>query len=326
MSRVASALVESKLAALVADAPVLDAETDALLSGDELPALAAVCSALGVPLAHSIDPPDSQSLPIRVIKGGVDSERTLWRTFADAALHELLSRELIDALVCHLSRALDRCVCAGVSQPTILEVGAGNGMLTHHLARRLKSRARVVAVDDGSSRIRTQAEVHVLDQATALEQFAPQIVLACWMPSGCDWTAGFRACASVREYLLLGHPSACGDERASMSRREVGPLLRFPRLARSAVHRCRPCPGGPAWHVRWATWGRLSERSCDYGLSESSVPPHATEGWVCAELGEVSQRMLCRLDSTATRGFSVAVAFAQLACLVQTCEAWSPAC
>ena len=137
MSRVASALVESKLAALVADAPVLDAETDALLSGDELPALAAVFSALGVPLAHSTDPPDSQSLPIRVIKGGVDAERTLWRTFADAALHELLSRELIDALVCHLSLALDRCVCAGVSQPTILEVGAGNGMLTHHLARRL---------------------------------------------------------------------------------------------------------------------------------------------------------------------------------------------
>ena len=108
MSRVASALVESKLAALVLDAPVLDAETDALLSGDKLPALAAVCSALGVPLAHSTDPPDSQSLPIRVIKGGVDAERTLWRTFADAALHELLSRELIDALVCYLSRALDR--------------------------------------------------------------------------------------------------------------------------------------------------------------------------------------------------------------------------
>ena len=86
------------------------------------------------------------------------------------------------ASVGHLSRALDRCTCAGVSQPTILEVGAGNGMLAHHLARRLEGRACVVAVDDGSSRIATQAEVHVLDQATALERFAPQIVLACWMP------------------------------------------------------------------------------------------------------------------------------------------------
>ena len=218
MSRVASALVESKLAALVADAPLLDASAGALLSDDELPALAAVCSALGVPLARSNDPPDCNSLPMRLITSGVDVERTLWRTFADAALHELLTRELIDALVSHLSRALDRCERAGVAQPTILEVGAGNGMLTYHLARRLGSRARVVAVDDGSSRIATQAEVHLLDQATALARFAPQIVLACWMPSGCDWTAGFRACASVREYLLLGHPSACGDEQASMSK------------------------------------------------------------------------------------------------------------
>lgn len=322
-SRVSSALVESKLAALVADAPLLDASAAALLSGDELPALAAVCSALGVPLAHSTNPPDSQSLPMRLITAGVDAERTLWRTFADAALHELLTRELIDALVNHLSRALDRCERAGVAQPTILEVGAGNGMLTYHLARRLGSRARVVAVDDGSSRIATQAEVQVLDQATALARFAPQIVLACWMPSGCDWTAGFRACASVREYLLLGHPSACGDERASMSKRGWPPC---PWLARLAVRRCRPCPGGPAWHVRWATWGRLTERSYDYGLSENSVPPHATEGWVCAGLGDVSQQMLCRLDSTEARGFSVAVAFAQLASLVQACEAWPPAC
>ena len=218
MSRVASALVESKLAALVADAPLLDASAGALLSDDELPALAAVCSALGVPLARSNDPPDCNSLPMRLITSGVDVERTLWRTFADAALHELLTRELIDALVSHLSRALDRCERAGVAQPTILEVGAGNGMLTYHLARRLEGRARVVAVDDGSSRIATQAEVHLLDQASALARFAPQIVLACWMPSGCDWTAGFRACASVREYLLLGHPSACGDEQASMSK------------------------------------------------------------------------------------------------------------
>ena len=46
---------------------------------------------------------------------------------------------------------------------------------------------------------------------------------------------------------------------------------------------------------------------------------------MCAELGDVSQQMLCRLDSTAARGFSVAVAFAQLASLVQACEAWPPA-
>ena len=145
---------------------------------------------------------------MRLIAGGLDAERTLWRTFAETALHEVLTRELLDALVSHLSQALDRCERAGVAQPTILEVGAGSGMLAFHLRQRLEGRAHVVAVDDCSSHIARRGEVHVLDQATALGQFAPQIVLASWMPSGCDWTAGFRACASVREYLLLGPPSA----------------------------------------------------------------------------------------------------------------------
>ena len=290
MSRVASALVESKLASLVADAPLLSADADALLSDAELPALAAVCSALGVPLAHSADPPDGLSLPMRLITGGVDAERTLWRTFAETALHEVLTRELIDALVSHLSLALDRCERAGVATPTILEVGAGNGMLAHHLTRRLEGRARVVAVDDGSSRIARQAEVHVLDQATALARFRPQIVLACWMPSGCDWTAGFRACASVREYLLLGRPSACGDERASMPK---GPRAGSASLSLSlslwlvclAVHRWRPCQVprlasqvgdvGPAHGAQLRLWAEREQRAPtrDGGLGERPTRP-----------------------------------------------------
>ena len=307
-SRVSSALVESKLAALVADAPLLDASTAALLSGDELPALAAVCSALGVPLAHSTNPPDSQSLPMRLITAGVDAERTLWRTFADAALHELLTRELIDALVNHISRALDRCERAGVAQPTILEVGAGNGMLTYHLARRLGSRARVVAVDDGSSRIATQVEVQVLDQATALARFAPQIVLACWMPSGCDWTAGFRACASVREYLLLGHPSACGDERASMSKRGWPPrpsLALALALGLALGWRVWPCTvAGRAQAAPLVTSGGRRGAGSPSGAtttgSARTASPRTRQRAGCAP-GSATSRSRCSAGSTARR-------------------------
>ena len=300
MSRVASALVESKLAALVADAPLLDASAGALLSDDELPALAAVCSALGVPLARSNDPPDCNSLPMRLITSGIDVERTLWRTFADAALHELLTRELIDALVSHLSRALDRCERAGVAQPTILEVGAGNGMLTYHLARRLEGRARVVAVDDGSSRIATQAEVHLLGQATALARFAPQIVLACWMPSGCDWTAGFRACASVREYLLLGHPSACGDEQASMSK---GPRGLAPSSLSLAGPFCRASLPAVLRRPPSTLGGRRGAGSPSGAATTASARaacPRTRRRAGCAPSWATS-RSRCSADSTARR-------------------------
>lgn len=38
----------------------------------------------------------------------------------------------------------------------------------------------------------------------ALRTHDPDFVLSCWMPMGHDWTAAFRAKASVREYILIG--------------------------------------------------------------------------------------------------------------------------
>lgn len=283
MRRVSSGLIESRLAALAACAPPLDASAAALLSaqqspadGAELPALAAVCSTLGVPLSHSAEPHEASSLPMRLVAGaGTAAELSLWRVLHDGALHELLTLELLDALVQHLTRTLERCRHAGIAQPTILEVGAGDGVLAHHLARRLGDRAHVVAVDDGSSRIGRRAEVLDLDQAAALERFEPQVVLACWMPSGVDWTcaahswgsnrrhgapahahiractprrsAGFRGCASVREYLLLGRPrsSTCGDEWATCGRAPPSSAqLPLPRRSAADTTSARPRAGG----------------------------------------------------------------------------------
>ena len=216
----------------------------------------------------------------------------MWRACDVHALHELLSREFIDALATHLVRALDRCACAGIAEPTILEVGAGSGALSRHLASELERRGRrvrVVASDNGSACIARLHPVERLDCEAALAAHAPQLVLACWMPSGVDWTAAFRACASVREYVLVGEPdsSTCGDV--------------------------------------WASWGVLPSRPDEYGINESSVPPWDADGYVRAELDDVAQYQLCRFDSAAARGYSTSVAFASLAGLRETCDAWPAA-
>ena len=106
-SLVSSGLIESRLAALAACAPPLDASAAALLSaqqspadGAELPALAAVCSALGVPLSHSADPHEASSLPMRLVAGtGTAAELSLWRVLHDDGDAEDLSeREVIAAM------------------------------------------------------------------------------------------------------------------------------------------------------------------------------------------------------------------------------------
>ena len=39
---------------------------------------------------------------------------------------------------------------------------------------------------------------------SALTVHRPLLAFACWMPAGCDWTEGFRQCASCQEYVLIG--------------------------------------------------------------------------------------------------------------------------
>ena len=50
------------------------------------------------------------------------------------------------------------------------------------------------------------------DVETALARFKPHVVIVGFMPLGVDWTAAFRACPSVRSYLLLGEidDGCCG--------------------------------------------------------------------------------------------------------------------
>jgi hypothetical protein len=163
------------------------------------------------------------------------------------------------------------------SLPVVLEVGAGSGALSRALAARLVGFARVVATDDGSSRIAAFDEVHKLAAEMAVETYAPTLVLVSWMPSGIDWTLHFRACPSVRGYLLLGESggSTCGDG--------------------------------------WATWGVVPDNGWEYGLDEDSCPPYTADGFERTELRNIAQWQICRFDSADARGFSTTVAFSRMA-------------
>jgi hypothetical protein len=116
-----------------------------------------------------------------------------------AFVHQFLTREFVDALADHLH---------SLNAAPVLEVGAGQG----DLARHLRSRGvPIVATDDGSwldGRYGwpqgLPADVVRLAYTDALRQYQPATVLCCWMPFGEDWTPAFRACPSVRAYVLVG--------------------------------------------------------------------------------------------------------------------------
>ncbi len=108
--------------------------------------------------------------------------------------------------------------------------------------------------------------VEPLSFRAALRQHAPHLVLCAWMPMGIDWSADFRACASVHEYVLLGEvfDGACGHNFATW--------------------------GNPAF-------GPTTEARVD-GLP--AAPPYEADGWTVQEVPEVARWQLSRFASDAS--------------------------
>ena len=126
--------------------------------------------------------------------------------------------ELVGALTAWL------CQLAATMEPSqdcwrlrVLEVGAGDGSLSHHLQLALSERGapvRLFATDSGARGLRPLAPASVAcrDAASAVAEFVPDVVLCAFMPLGVDWTSAFRACVSVQAYILLGEvdDGCCG--------------------------------------------------------------------------------------------------------------------
>ena len=124
-----------------------------------------------------------------------------WATICRIAnLYQIWTRESVRCLVTSLRHANARIV---------LEVGAGDGRLVRALSHLGDSPYTVVGQDDGSwagthhvGSAVTSLRIESIDQSLMTVQ--PDTVIVSWMPYQTDWTPLFRACPSVRQYLVIG--------------------------------------------------------------------------------------------------------------------------
>jgi hypothetical protein len=120
-----------------------------------------------------------------------------------SGIYEFVTRDFTDRLARYIRNS-------NFSHKTILEVGAGGGVMARSLKSRLDSSSRYVATDLFSSSSSSSNGVLKMDYRRALEIFRPSLVLVSWMPRNKDWTRVFRDAPYVKEYLMIGDPSLCG--------------------------------------------------------------------------------------------------------------------
>ena len=187
-----------------------------------------------------------------------------WHNFCfdkDNLCYELLNEEHLESLSDYLVERMNS-IGASIEKPvTILEIGAGNGRLSHFLEEKLDrkafGKAKVVATDSGEWGLRTNFPVEQLEHKQALEEYNPDIVICSWMPYLKDFTADFRATSSVKEYILVGET----DDGCS----------------------------GHEWH----TWGNDWDNEHS---NKGDLKPYEEDGFERADLEEISDKQICRMD------------------------------
>jgi hypothetical protein len=110
----------------------------------------------------------------------------------------VLTQEVVRELADYLRK---RAQELNLTNPVVLEVGAGNGRLTHFLNKLLPF--QTVAVDWRKWDTPTAKHVQVMDQAEAIQKLKPDIVIAAFIPSGLDWPEGWRKVPSARFPFLI---------------------------------------------------------------------------------------------------------------------------
>lgn len=190
-----------------------------------------------------------------------------WHDFCfdeDNPIFEFLNEEYLSVFSDYLSQRAEVLGASEDSPVTILEVGAGNGRLSHFLQQKLEAklhgRVKVVATDSGGWGLKTAFPVETIGHKEAIGKYKPQIIVFSWMPYSEDFTDDFRAAESVDEYILIGETDGgcCGDE--------------------------------------WRTWGNQSWSFDQEEEGEEKVAPYIVDGFKRENLEDVSVHQICRTD------------------------------
>ncbi len=158
----------------------------------------------------------------------------------------------------------------------ILEIGAGNGRLSHFLRQKLEERApgqtKVVATDSGAWTLKSDFSVEQLKHDEAMEKYSPDIVVFSWMPYREDSSKDIRKFDSVQEYILIGETDGgcCGDH--------------------------------------WETWGQFWSLNDDE-IDGEKIVPYEADGFEREDLDDLSYLQICRTDNLGDYFHSSTVSF-----------------
>lgn len=192
-------------------------------------------------------------------------------------IYEIWTKEYINAFGNYLAKRVEELGGTEERPIVILEVGAGNGKLTHFLQEKMDElmpkRVKIVASDSGDWKIPSVFPVDNISHSEALQKYQPAIVIFSWMPWRYDCTADFRAAKSVDEYILIGEASGCcGDE--------------------------------------WLTWGDvwvLGEE--EYEKHKNELPPFEADGFESIWHEDLEKLQFSRIDITEGNSTSTTTSF-----------------
>lgn len=127
-------------------------------------------------------------------------------------IFELWNKEFVNALVDYLA---DRV--AKLGKLRIVEIGAGDGKLSRFIELVAQEKGldadfeMIMPTDSNKWVLNDNISVVKESYEDAINMFRPNIVLSSWMPPGQDWTKTIRQFDCVKEYILIGDCTNCGD-------------------------------------------------------------------------------------------------------------------
>lgn len=207
-----------------------------------------------------------------------------WRNFCeddDNPVFEFLNQEYLNALADYFVQRIETYGASKEKPILVLEIGAGNGRLSHFLQQKIEEKApgqaKVIATDSFEWEIKPSFPVEKLNHIKSIKKYNPDIVVCSWMPSNKDSTKDIRKIPNVKEYILIGETEGgcCG--------------------------------------ASWDTWGKIPSYELqlleEEGAETEKIPPYEADGFERLDLKNLSKHQICRTDCVKDYYHSETVSF-----------------